>query len=372
MTTTTRPSETTSERLVSVRTDQLVAHTDNIRKSLGDLADLTRSIKTQGVLVPLLVLPADDRGRHVIVAGHRRHQAAVAAGVETLTVIVRDLDPVGVLDAMLIENSQRADLSVGDSIRAVARYQSVAPTDSPTKIARRIGRTPTWVKSRLALAALPGDVLGRLDTGELSIERAAAVAAVVDLGDDAVRDCADHLTGRPWIGDPAAAVTTWRARRDATTSAAEVAAKLDRLGVARFATDADARAAKAVTVDRAGLDLDADQARAHRHEPCHAAVVAVRSWDTQVVVNGYCTNPARHRTTKKRPAVSPIVTPARPATPGPSEADRARRLARGRRRTAATAALAKGRLPRMALLDLAARVAVDTDHAHGVLPRPAH
>ena len=155
---------------------------DNVRSSLGDLDDLVRSIKASGILVPLLVLPADAEGVHHIVAGHRRYAAAVKAGRESVAVIVRDLTPVEVLDAMLVENSQREDLGLRDSIVAMTRYQVLAPTESVTKIAKRIGRTAAWCKTRLALAVLPLDVLDLLDTGRLTMPLATALAGLVDEG----------------------------------------------------------------------------------------------------------------------------------------------------------------------------------------------
>jgi ParB family chromosome partitioning protein len=55
----------------------LAPHPDNPRTKLGDLGELTRSIRTSGVLESLLVLPADADGQYLIVAGHRRHAAAI-------------------------------------------------------------------------------------------------------------------------------------------------------------------------------------------------------------------------------------------------------------------------------------------------------
>jgi len=350
-----------TDELRTVTADQLTPHPDNIRSGLGDLADLTRSIKNQGVIVPLLVLPAADDGTHTIVAGHRRYHAGRAADLDTFPVIIRDLTPVQVLDTMLTENAQRADLTLAESIQAVARYQVLAPGDSPTKIARRIGRTPTWVKSRLALAVLPRDVLALLDAGDLTIASATAVAAVIDLGDDALRECAAHLASRHWNDDPARTVTQWREQREGEAKRAEVIAKLDALGVTRFDTDRAARDAKAQPLDSYGLGLDTDQTRTHRHEPCHAVTVA-RRFDNKVTVTGWCTEPKRHRSTTTRPAPSEIAIekPGTQSKQAQSDTDKAHKLARKMRHDAAVAALGKGRLPKGPLLDLAARVLTDS------------
>ncbi|WP_051062982.1 ParB/RepB/Spo0J family partition protein [Ilumatobacter nonamiensis] len=350
-----------TDELTTVQAAHLMPHPKNIRSELGDIKDLTRSIKNQGVLVPLLVLPADADGMHTIVAGHRRYRAGSAAGAETFPVIIRDLTPVQVLDTMLTENAQRSDLSLTESIQAVARYQVLAPGDSPTKIGRRIGRTPTWVKSRLALAALPTDVLAMLDRGDLTIASATAIAAVIDLGDEAVRECAEHIASRRWNDDPTGTVTEWREKRDAEAERAEIIAKLDALGVTRFDSDHDARDAKAQTLDSFGLGLDTAQTRAHRHEPCHAVTVT-RRYDNEIAVTGWCIDPKRHRSTTTRPAASEIAIekPGAQSKQAQTEADKARKLARQTRHDAAAVALAKGRLPKGTLLDLAARVLIDS------------
>ena len=88
----------------------LAAHPRNVRRSLGDLKDLTRSISDRGVETPLIVLPADGAGVHHIVAGHRRRAAAEAAGMATVPCIVREFtDEADAVLAMIAENTQRSD-----------------------------------------------------------------------------------------------------------------------------------------------------------------------------------------------------------------------------------------------------------------------
>lgn len=53
-------------------------HPDNPRVSLGDLTELTRSIRSHGIIEPLAVLPANDAGVYLIVAGRRRHAAVIS------------------------------------------------------------------------------------------------------------------------------------------------------------------------------------------------------------------------------------------------------------------------------------------------------
>ena len=80
----------TLETLVEIALDQLAAHPRNVRRSLGNLKSLTRSIRDRGVEHPLVVLPADGASVHHIVAGHRRRAAAEVAGRTSVPRIDRE------------------------------------------------------------------------------------------------------------------------------------------------------------------------------------------------------------------------------------------------------------------------------------------
>ena len=60
---------------------------DNLRRRVGDVSDIVASIPTHGIIEPLVVAPKDD-GTYLIVAGHRRHAAAVKAQLPTVPCIV--------------------------------------------------------------------------------------------------------------------------------------------------------------------------------------------------------------------------------------------------------------------------------------------
>lgn len=111
--------------------DVLTPHPENPRASLGDLSELVRSIRSHGILEPLVVLPVDDNGEHLLVAGHRRHAAALRAGtVTTVPVVVRAMTPVEVIEAMLSENTNRSDLTVAEP-SAIASDASFAVVGEP-------------------------------------------------------------------------------------------------------------------------------------------------------------------------------------------------------------------------------------------------
>ena len=84
-------------------------------ESIAQLAD---SIRDQGVLQPLLVVPTDN-GRYRIVAGERRYRAARVAGLETLPCIVKDIDVITQMEIALIENLQREDLNPVEAAKGI-------------------------------------------------------------------------------------------------------------------------------------------------------------------------------------------------------------------------------------------------------------
>ncbi|MBX7219582.1 MAG: ParB/RepB/Spo0J family partition protein [Blastocatellia bacterium] len=81
------------------------------RVEIGDLTELTASIKEKGVLEPLLVRPSQVGGRFMIISGERRYRASLAAGLAELPCIEMEVDDRAVAEIALIENLQRKDLT---------------------------------------------------------------------------------------------------------------------------------------------------------------------------------------------------------------------------------------------------------------------
>lgn len=274
--------------------DVLTAHPENPRTSLGDLSELVRSIRSHGILEPLVVLPADDNGEHLLVAGHRRHAAAQRAGtVTTVPVVVRAMTPVEVIEAMLSENTNRSDLTVAEEVRAVERLMSLEDGLTPIKLCRRIGRSQAWVRSRMAVTILPTRWRAAIDSGDLSLAAAEAAASAADLGPDHLDTVCERLASARW-GDPARAVASYRddlRRDDAYTTAIERAQ-------AKWATVCTADDPPPERAKRLGELFDPDGCKAHRGEPCHAAVVRRTSWGDGFEIHEVCTDPRRHHRTR--------------------------------------------------------------------------
>ena len=102
------------------------------RKTFSEdtLTELSASIKAQGVIQPILVRPMGDDDSYRIVAGERRWRAAQLAGLETIPVVVREIDDSTTLAIQLVENLDREDVSILEEAQGVARLIEMAPTSS--------------------------------------------------------------------------------------------------------------------------------------------------------------------------------------------------------------------------------------------------
>jgi ParB/RepB/Spo0J family partition protein len=312
MITSTVPTVDADQAVVTVPIERLVPNPLNPRTRLGDLAELTRSIKTHGVLQPLLVLPAGSDGSHVVVAGHRRHAAATAAGIELLPVVVRDLSEAEQIEVALAENANRDDLDLADEIAAIERLMSLDGGLTPARLSKRIGKSQAWVRDRMTVTILPARWRAKLTDGTLTLAAANAAASVADLGPEHIDTVCEQLTGKAWR-DPKQTVDDYRRDLRRTAAYDSVVDKHRRAGTIVF-TDDDPLPTSAKRLR--DLGLDGEQADAHTTEPCHAVLVA-RGWGEKPTVEAVCTEPRRHRPTRTGGTpVSPVVTESHPHTSG--------------------------------------------------------
>lgn len=320
---------------------RLIPHPDNPRRSLGDLAELTRSVKAHGVLMPLLVLPAGTDGdHHLIVAGHRRHAAAIEAGLTELPVIVRAMTDVEVVEAMLVENEHRGDLTIAEQIAAVERLMSLEDGLTPTKLNKRIGKSKAWVRTRMALAALPNPWRTRLDTGDLTVAAAEAATTAADLGPEHVDTLLQRLVESGHWQDPSRVVENYR--RDLERDAA-YQATLERERHRRDAEVFSTGDPPPATAKSLSDLFNADELiKAHRKLPCHATFVRRVSWGDGADVTAICTDPRSHRPTATG-ETDALVSDRTRSGGATSDDGPAKRRGRVARTTHLTEALARAR-----------------------------
>ncbi len=140
--------------------DKIRPNPDQPRKALGDLRELTNSIREKGVLEPLLVrfVPRDDC--YYIISGERRFHAGRAAGLRELPCIEKIADDAETLELALVENLQRKDLTPFEEAEGLHRL--AAQFDyTHDDIARKIGKARSSVTETLSLRNIPEGVRRR-------------------------------------------------------------------------------------------------------------------------------------------------------------------------------------------------------------------
>ncbi|MGH9715778.1 MAG: ParB/RepB/Spo0J family partition protein [Candidatus Acidiferrales bacterium] len=137
--------------------DKIRPNPDQPRKQIGDVRELSESIREKGVLEPLLVRYVPREDMYYIISGERRYHASQAAGLHELPCIEKIADDAETLELALIENLQRKDLTPfeeADGLQRLADQFDYTHDD----IAKKIGRSRSSVTETMSLRVLPADV----------------------------------------------------------------------------------------------------------------------------------------------------------------------------------------------------------------------
>lgn len=162
-----------SNQIKLINTSLIDPHPDNPRKNIGDVNDLAASIKTNGLLTPLSVVPNGERYR--VIAGHRRLAACKQAGIGFVPCFVLQLGPLQQLEAMVTENCQREQLTVLEEADAIQGMLDLGATTA--SVAHRLGRSGDYVRDRVKAASIKTEVRAtRDDFGQISIGQLVAIA----------------------------------------------------------------------------------------------------------------------------------------------------------------------------------------------------
>ncbi len=142
------------------------------------LRDLVTSIKEHGIIEPLVA--AKTPAGYQIIAGERRWRASKMAGLTTVPVLVKETTARGMLEMAIVENVQREDLNPIE--RAQAFQRLIEEFGLPlSEIAKRIGKSESYVSNTMRLMALPDAIKDGLISGAISEGHARAVAGLGDV-----------------------------------------------------------------------------------------------------------------------------------------------------------------------------------------------
>ena len=153
--------------LVMLPVGKLYPHPDNPRKALGDLKELSESIKAKGVMQNLTVVPkVGSYGDFTIIIGHRRHAAAKMAGVKELPCVIVEMSEQEQIATMLLENIQRSDLTAFEQAKGFQMMMDFG--DSVAEITKKTGFSDSTVRRRLKMAELDEEVLKKVSGRQIS------------------------------------------------------------------------------------------------------------------------------------------------------------------------------------------------------------
>jgi ParB family chromosome partitioning protein len=178
------PGATPAERkgVINVPIEEVVTQRGQPRRHFdeGHLKELAESIRSKGVLLPLIVRKTSMG--YVIVAGERRWRAAQKAGLREIPAMIREMTEKEAFEVALIENIQREDLN---PIEEAEAYKRLIEEHRLTQdeLASRVGKDRSTVTNMLRLLRLPESIKEAIVGGALSMGHARALLAISDDGD---------------------------------------------------------------------------------------------------------------------------------------------------------------------------------------------
>ncbi len=174
------PSRVVGRALVQAAIEDVYPSPEQPRRIFADalLDELAASIRTHGVIMPLVVRPRTGGG-FLLIAGERRWRAAQRAGLASVPVVVQDVAPRDAFERALVENVQRADLN---PIEEAAAYQRLIADFGLTQddVAARVGKDRATVANAVRLLRLPAPVRALVEDGRLGMGHARALLGLAD------------------------------------------------------------------------------------------------------------------------------------------------------------------------------------------------
>jgi ParB family chromosome partitioning protein len=285
----------------------------NNRRSLGDVTELAASIKSVGLLQPLLVWRRElgvaateeafkGKGFLHVIAGHRRLAASKLAGLSHVHVIVVEQDEKSRLESLLVENLHRLDI---DPLEEADGYKRLVDFGLKQQdIAAKVGRSPAHVSKRLSLLELPDEVHQLVIAGKLHIADALELSPYAK-DPEVIEETLQHLREsikNGWgfrVEDHARGA----ARRVSERRKRETAiAKLEADGISILKSSSEYSLPAGATALGNGYRELPIKVAEHAKSPCHAAFV---STDGNVIY--LCTKAANHKDSREKAVVKALA-----------------------------------------------------------------
>lgn len=229
--------------VVNMPIEYLVPHPQNPRKDLGNLEELTASIKENGIYQNLTVIPVNEavpgeEPKYMVVIGNRRLEAAKRAGLQEVPcAIVRGMSETRQLQTMLLENMQRSDLTVYEQAQG---FQQLLDFGMDIEdISQQSGLSKSTIRRRLEIAKLDQNKLKEISsTRQLSLKEFDALARIKNLE---ARNKAMEKIG---TNDFALAVNLAVEKEKLDANMPVFLADMERLGIKKFPDSANKYSSK--------------------------------------------------------------------------------------------------------------------------------
>ena len=170
----------TGEKVLELDINSIFPNENQPRKIFDEapLLELSNSIKTHGVIQPIIVSKQPD-GKYMIIAGERRWRASILAQKNTIPAIVKDYTEKQIAEVSLIENLQREDLNPIEAARAMKKLMEEYHF-TQEQIADKIGKSRPVVANLMRLLNLYPEVMKMVENNELSVGHAKCLVVVDD------------------------------------------------------------------------------------------------------------------------------------------------------------------------------------------------
>ncbi len=166
--------------VINVNINDIEPNRNQPRKDFDEtaLSELAESIAEHGLIQPIVVKP-ETNGRYSIIAGERRWRACRMAELNTVPVVIKDVEAQELMEIALIENLQREDLN---AVEEALGYRSLIDTYGLTQeqVAKRMGKSRSAVTNTLRLLNLSDDALAALRDGQITSGHARTILSVED------------------------------------------------------------------------------------------------------------------------------------------------------------------------------------------------
>ena len=168
----------------NLKIDEIISNPYQPRKTFDDekLNDLTNSIKERGIIHPIVVRPSKSQNeKFEIIAGERRWLAAKKANLDSVPVVILNVDDEKSLEFAIVENVQRQDLN---PIEEAKGYQKLIDefNYNQEKLSKFIGKSRSYIANSLRLLSLSPDVIDHMEKGTLTAGHARALIGVPNAG----------------------------------------------------------------------------------------------------------------------------------------------------------------------------------------------